>query len=77
MIANDFDAWKVFWTFNTDRAADLGSLWLVWDQSGHPVSAEPDQPGVARSFFVAVCVAVLVLGLRVPPAAPDRRSWRS
>jgi uncharacterized membrane protein len=63
VLAYDYEAWKVFWTFNTDRAADLGSLWLVWDQSGHPVSAELINEASAV-FFVAVCVAVLVLGLR-------------
>ncbi len=63
VIAHDYDAWKVFWTFNADRAADLGSLWLVWDQSGHPVTAELINRA-STVLFVAVCVAVLVLGLR-------------
>ena len=25
--------WKVFWTFNSDRGADLGSIWLVVQQA--------------------------------------------
>ncbi len=58
-----FDQWKVFWTFNSDRGADLGSLWLVWQQAGHVVT--PDTINlVSWVFFGAVCVAVLVLGLR-------------
>jgi uncharacterized membrane protein len=58
-----FDQWKVFWTFNDDRGADLGSIWLVWQQMGHTPG-----PGlinlVSLVFFGAVCVGVLVLGLR-------------
>ena len=60
-----FDQWKVFWTFNSERGADLGSLWLIWQQMGHTVS-----PGliniVSWAFFGSVCVAVLVLGLKAP-----------
>ncbi|HEU4513021.1 MAG TPA: glycosyltransferase 87 family protein [Nocardioidaceae bacterium] len=55
--------WKVFWSFNSERGADLGSLWLVWQQAGHTVT-----PGtinlVSWVFFGVVCAAVLVLGLR-------------
>ncbi len=57
-----FEQWKVFWKFNSERGADLGSLWLVWTQAGHEVS--PDTINlVSWLFFGAVCVAVLVLGL--------------
>ena len=59
----DFEYWKAFWTFNDKRGADLGSLWLVWQQGGHTVT-----PGLINTvswvFFGAVCVGVLVLGLR-------------
>ena len=58
-----FDQWKVFWSFNNKRGADLGSLWLVVQQAGHTVT-----PGLINAgswlFFGAVCVGVLVLGLR-------------
>ena len=60
-----FDQWKVFWSFNDGRGADLGSLWLVWQQSGHSVSAA----GINLAswiWFGAVCVAVLALGLLAP-----------
>ena len=30
-----FEGWKGFWTFNSDRGADLGSLWLVASRAGH------------------------------------------
>jgi uncharacterized membrane protein len=59
----DFGQWKAFWTFNRERGADLGSVWLVWQQSGHTVT-----PGLVNTvslvFFGAVCLGVLALGLR-------------
>ncbi len=58
----DFAQWKVFWTFNNQRGADLGSLWLVWQQAGHTVTPALINQ-VSWLFFGAVCVAVLVLGL--------------
>ncbi|HVK35458.1 MAG TPA: glycosyltransferase 87 family protein, partial [Microlunatus sp.] len=62
-MLGDFGQWKVFWTFNDQRGPDLGSLWLVWQQRGHTVT-----PGlvnaVSLAFFGAVCLGVLVLGLR-------------
>ena len=57
-----FEQWKVFWSFNSDRGADLGSLWLLWQQAGHTVT--PDQiNAVSWGFFGSVCVGVLGLGL--------------
>ena len=60
-----FEQWKVFWSFNADRGADLGSLWLVWQQAGHAVT-----PGtvnlVSWLVFAAVCLGVLVLGVSAP-----------
>jgi uncharacterized membrane protein len=67
-----FNQWKVFWSFNDRRGADLGSLWLIWSQSGHQVS-----PGfintVSGVVFALVCVGVLVLGLlaRRTPRIPQ------
>lgn len=57
------DGWKAFWGFNSDRGADLGSLWLVAAHAGHDVSAETINR-VSLLLFVAVCAGVLVLGLR-------------
>jgi uncharacterized membrane protein len=56
------DEWKVFWSFNDDRGADLGSLWLIWQQSGHAVSAGAINLA-SLIWFGAVCLAVLTLGL--------------
>jgi uncharacterized membrane protein len=56
-------AWKVFWTFNQDRGADLGSLWLVADQAGR--HADPDTINVVSgAVFGVACLAILALGLR-------------
>jgi uncharacterized membrane protein len=57
------DGWRGFWGFNSDRGADLGSLWLVLAQAGHPVSPETVNL-VSGLLFLGVCVGVLVLGLR-------------
>ncbi len=67
-----FAQWKVFWSFNQDRGPDLGSLWLVWQQLGHEVSTGVVN-AVSAMLFVAVCVGVLVLGLRShrPPRIPQ------
>jgi uncharacterized membrane protein len=71
-IGYGFDQWRAFWSFNADRGADLGSLWLVWQQLGHPVSASLLN-AVSALAFAAVCVAVLLLGLRSrrPPRIPQ------
>jgi len=67
-----FDQWKVFWSFNDRRGADLGSLWLIWSQMGHQLS-----PGlinaVSGAVFALMCVGVLVLGLcaRRTPRIPQ------
>ncbi len=60
-----YERWKVFWSFNADRAADLGSLWLVLQNAGHTVSPHTINLW-SWVLFAAVCVAVGVLGLRVP-----------
>jgi uncharacterized membrane protein len=63
--------WKVFWTFNSDRGADLGSVWLVVQQAmertGDPFAFEPHTINVGSwLFFGAWCIGVLVLGLTSP-----------
>ena len=60
-----FDGWKVFWSFNSSRGPDLGSIWLVAVNAGHPATAHVVNV-VSWLFFAAVCAAVLVLGLRAP-----------
>lgn len=63
-----FEQWKVFWRFNSDRGADLGSVWLLLSHQGHTFTS-----GTINLWswvlFGAVCVAVAVLGVTVrhPP----------
>ena len=59
------DEWKVFWSFNSDRGADLGSVWLVAQQAGHSVSHQTINT-TSWLFFGAWCVAVFVIGMLAP-----------
>ncbi len=61
-ILGNIDAWKIFWTFNSDRAADLGSLWLVLQQRGIETSANGINI-VSGVGFVLACAGIFVLGL--------------
>jgi uncharacterized membrane protein len=65
VMAYGFEQWRVFWSFNDGRGADLGSLWLVWQESGHQIT--PAAINTASwIWFGALCVAVLALGLLAP-----------
>ncbi len=57
--------WKVFWRFNNERGADLGSLWLVLSQQGTPVSASTINV-VSAVLFALACLGILLLGLAAP-----------
>jgi uncharacterized membrane protein len=59
------EQWKVFWSFNDDRGADLGSLWLIWQQTGHQIDASAINLA-SWIWFGASCVAILALGLLAP-----------
>jgi uncharacterized membrane protein len=63
--------WKVFWTFNSERGADLGSIWLVvqqaLDRTTDPFSFSAHTINVGSWLFFAIwCVGVLLLGLGAP-----------
>jgi uncharacterized membrane protein len=63
--------WKVFWTFNSDRGADLGSIWLVvqqaLDTTPDPFSFEPHTINVVSWLFFGLwCLGVAALGLTSP-----------
>ena len=60
------EQWRVFWAFNSDRAADLGSIWLVLDQSLDRTVSAATVNDVSLAFFALWCLGVLVLGLRAP-----------
>lgn len=58
--------WKVFWTFNSERTADLGSIWLVIDQAGDFAIAASTINQVSWVFFALWCAGVFLLGMRAP-----------
>jgi uncharacterized membrane protein len=65
------DEWKVFWTFNSDRGADLGSIWMViqqaMDTSADHFSFSAHTINVGSWVIFGVwCVGVLLLGLAAP-----------
>ena len=62
-MLTSWEGWRGFWSFNSDRGADLGSLWLVATEAGASFTPETINR-VSAAVFVLVCVLVLVLGLR-------------
>jgi hypothetical protein len=69
-----WDEWKHFWSFNSERGADLGRLWLVLSQAGVRRSTRHWSTGGRWLVFGAWCVVVLVHRLL---ARRRRRGWRS
>jgi uncharacterized membrane protein len=60
------EQWQVFWTFNSERAADLGSIWLVVSQaSDHAFSAHTINLW-SYAIFGVWCAGVALLGLTAP-----------
>ena len=58
--------WKRFWSFNSDRGPDLGSIWLVVQQwTEDPISSETVNHW-SWAFFGLWCVAVAVVGFLAP-----------
>ncbi len=62
-LMGNASAWRVFWSYNSSRAADLGSLWLVASQHGMNASAHTINV-VSGVLFALACLAILALGLR-------------
>jgi len=60
------EQWKVCWTFNSSRGADLGSLWLaVQSATGHHFS--PHTINVwSWALFGTWCAVVLAVGMLAP-----------
>ncbi|MGH3356948.1 MAG: glycosyltransferase family 87 protein [Nocardioidaceae bacterium] len=65
VAAANFEGWAQFWTFNSDRGADLGSLWYAWTLAGHEVSAHTINLG-SWVFLGGSCAAVAGLALFAP-----------
>lgn len=60
------EAWERFWTFNSERQGDLGSIWLVLNDAFDAGFNAHDVNVGSWVFFGAWCVAVLILGLSAP-----------
>lgn len=75
VMAENFSAWRVFWSFNDGRSADLGSFWLVLDQLGvHSGTGLINL--LSGLVFALACVGILWLGLSAPrPARPAQLAF--
>ena len=60
------DEWKVFWTFNEHRRADLGSVWLVANQMFNTAATAHTINVVSWVFFGVWCAVVAAIGLLAP-----------
>ena len=58
--------WQVFWQFNSDRGADLGSLWLVVAQARDLALRAETINTVSWVLLGLWCLGVLALGMRAP-----------
>ena len=56
-------AWLSFWTFNSERSGDFGSIWYVFSLAGAPV---PHLNLVSAGLFALGCLAVGLLILLAP-----------
>ncbi len=54
--------WNVFWSYNSHRGADLGSVWLMLQQMTQHTTQVHTINVVSWLFFGAWCAAVAVLG---------------
>jgi hypothetical protein len=55
--------WLSFWTFNSDRSGDLGSIWYVLSLAGHPVEGLNT---LALVVFGLMCAGIAALVLVAP-----------
>lgn len=55
--------WLSFWTFNSDRSGDLGSIWYVLSLAGHPVDGLNT---LALAIFGLLCAGIAALILVAP-----------
>ena len=57
--------WRYFWTFNSDRGADLGSIWYVLKLGGLELSVGA-VGALSFGIFGALCAAIAALCLLAP-----------
>ena len=60
------EQWQVFWTFNSERAADLGSVWLVISQASDQAFTAHTINVWSYAIFGLWCAGVALLGLTAP-----------
>ena len=60
------EQWKVFWTFNSGRTADLGSVWLVIAQASDAAISAHTINTWSYAVFGVWCAGVAALGLAAP-----------
>lgn len=58
--------WERFWSFNSERGPDLGSVWLVIAQAREVTITASTVNHWSWGFFLVWCAAVAVLGFRAP-----------
>ena len=59
-------AWLSFWTFNSDRSGDFGSIWYVFSLAGNPV---PHLNLVNTALLIAACGGIAAL-IALAPRRP-------
>ncbi len=57
------EEWQVFWSFNAERHADLGSVWMLIDQAGDFGFSAHTINVWSWGLFGAWCVGVFVIGM--------------
>jgi uncharacterized membrane protein len=62
-MLSGYAEWKVFWTFNSERAADLGSMWLVVQQVSDHVFTPHTINVWSWLLFGAWCGLTFAVGL--------------
>jgi len=60
------EQWRVFWEFNSDRGADLGSIWLVISQATDEAIEASTINSWSWAFFAVWCAVVFGLGMLAP-----------
>lgn len=66
VIVLNYPGWEAFWSFNSDRGVDLGSLWYAWSLLGQTAASADTINLVSWLFFGTACLAVAALGLLAP-----------
>ena len=60
------EQWTVFWSFNSERTADLGSVWLVVSQATDQAFTAHTINVWSYAIFGVWCAGVALLGLTAP-----------